>query len=330
MKWQLAVGVAVLAMSAQSVWADAEFLWGLTGGGLGTSGILYQVNPANGAVLGVIGNTGLTGMGGLAIQPGSRALFAAQGNVSPKGLYRLDRNTAAATLVGSTGRAISGIVFRASGVLYGWSQLPAKELVTINTSTGVVTAIGTNINTATNAAIAFTPNGNLYLVRGGNAIYQIDPATGNAIGTLKQIVGATMSIDNLLASNSAGTLYTGDRAGGGTQLYTVNPATGVTTSVGTVSGACFSAIAFDTAPSPTLTVTGKKKITSKRTSILLKGTATSMLPLTVSIKGKTTVVANGAWSLKLKLKRGKNIFVIGGSDALGQSAAGGRVTVIRK
>lgn len=267
-------------------------------------------------------------MGGLAVQPGTGNLYAAQGNQSPKGFYLLNKFTAAATLLGSTGNAISGMNFNSAGVLYGWSQLPTKQLVTLNIANGTVAGLGTNISNATNACVAFSSSGNLYLVRGGNAIYQINPANGNSIGVLKVISGATSSIDNILARNAAGTMFTGERSGGVTKVYQIDPTTGVTALAFTAS-AGFSGIAFDDAAAPAVTVSGKKRLKTKKPTATIKGGGVSVLPLTVSAKGARTVkVTGGKWTLKVKLKRGKNVVVIKCADGFGQLAQA-RVTIIR-
>ena len=308
----------------QSGRADVEFLWGITGARTASS--LYQINSQTGAVLGLVGATGANSLAGLAVQPGTRTLYAANGSDSPFGLFTLNKSTGAATLIGASGKVIPSMTFSSSGVLYGWDQNGAK-LVTFNLSTGATTTIGGNL-APSGTGLAFGPTGILYLKKAAE-LYTISPTTGLKLTGPLTLTGG-IAYHNLLVFNSAGTLFTGVRtASGATNLYTVNPVTGATSFAFTVP-LKLSGLAFDTAPTPSLAVSGKKKITTTRPTFTLKGTATSLLPLTVSTKGKSTTASNGAWSLKLKLKRGKNIFVISGSDALGQSAAGGRVTVIRK
>jgi hypothetical protein len=317
--------IAVLAMAGHSAWADVEFLWGVTGARTASS--LYQINPKNGAVLSLVGATGANSLAGLAVQPGTRTLYAANGSASPFGLFAINKSTGAASLIGASGKVIPAMTFSSAGVLYAWDQNGAK-LVTLNLSTGAATTIGGNL-TPSGTGLAFGPTGTLYLKKAAE-LYTISPTTGLKLTGPLTLAGG-IAYHNLLVFNSAGTLFTGVRPTNGTNtnLYTVNPVTGATSFVFTIP-LRITGLAFDTAPTPTLTVTGKKKITTTRTTITLKGKATSVLPLKISVKGKTTMAANGAWTLKLKLKRGKNIFTIDGSDALGQSASGGRVTVIRK
>jgi hypothetical protein len=86
---------------------------------------------------------------------------------------------------------------------------------------------------------------------------------------------------------------------------------------------------FDNAGPPTLAVTGKKKLKTSKSTVTLKGTASSLLPLTVSVpKNKAAKVANGTWTLKVKLKSGKNVLRLTCVDGFGQSATA-KVTVKR-
>jgi hypothetical protein len=99
--------------------------------------------------------------------------------------------------------------------------------------------------------------------------------------------------------------------------------------VGTAAGVSLCGIAFDNAGVPTISVTGRKKILTKKTTATIKGKATSLLPLTVSAKGaKTAKVARGKWTLNVKLKRGRNVVKLTCADGFGQKALS-RVTIIR-
>jgi hypothetical protein len=323
MRWQLA-GVALLAMGAQSAWADVEFLWGVTGAHGGAAS-LYQINAQTGAVIQQVGATGANGLAGLAVHPSTRTLYAASGLAAPFGLFTLNKFTGVASLIGSSGKIIPSMTFSSSGTLYGWEQTAGK-LVTLSLSTGAATTIGGNLSPS-GTGLVFGPTGTLYL-KDAAKLYTISPTTGLKLTGPLTLAGG-IAYHNLLVFNPAGALYTGVRVSSGTNLYTANPVTGATSFAFSIP-LQVTGLAFDSAPTPSLTVTGKKKITTTRPTITLKGSATSILPLTVSTKGKSTTAVNGAWTLKLKLKRGKNIFTISGSDALGQSASGGRVTVIRK
>jgi hypothetical protein len=244
-------------------------------------------------------------------------------------LLRINKSTAHATIIGTMGQAISDAAFRSNGELYAWGAA-SKKLYTVNSSSGVLTQLGnTVLSPIGSVGLTFDMSGALYLVR-SNSFVTVNLTNGTIASGPVTITGGNLS--NMLATNSSGVIYGASRnvQSAPTTLYTLNVTTGALAKVATISDLALSGITFDTVPTPSLTVSGKKKIVTKRTSLLLKGAATSTLPFTVSTKGKSTTAANGAWSLKLKLKRGRNVFVISGSDALGQSASGGRVLVVRK
>jgi hypothetical protein len=328
MKWRL-MGAMIVAVGMQSLRADVEILWGVTGVG-GSSSSLYAINPTSGQVIAKIGDTGMVNLSGLVMQPGTGELFAAQGNMSgTEALLRINKSTAQATIVGTMGQAISDTAFRASGELYAWGAA-SKKLYTVNPSSGGLTQLGnTVLSPIGSVGLTFGSNGTLYLVR-SNSFITVNLVNGTIASGPVTITGGNLG--NMLATNSSGVIYGASRnvQSAPTTLYTLNVTTGALTKVATISDLALTGMAFDIVPTPSLTVNGKKKIVTKRPTILLKGTATSVLPLTVSTKGKSTTAASGAWSLKLKLKRGRNVFVISGVDALGQSASGGRVTVIRR
>jgi len=328
MKWGLAVGIVVLVMSAQSVWADVEFLWATDGIATGSS-TLYMINPTNGEILRTVGVTGANTISGLAIQPGTGTLYASQGQTGNRSLFKIDKTTGIATAVGTIGQAISDTAFRSDGTLYAWGA-SSKKLYTINLASGTPTQLGnTTLSTIGGVGLTFGVNGVLYLTR-SNSFITVNTSNGTIASGPVTITGG--NVFNMLTTSSTGVIYAAGRnfQSPPTKIYTLNVSTGALTLVSQLSGMALSSIACDTAPTPTLAVTGKKKITTTRPTITLKGTATSTLPLTITVKGKTTSPSGGAWSLKMKLKRGKNIFIVSGSDALGQSASGGRVTVIRK
>lgn len=311
----------------------AEFIWGVTGAS-GAPSSLYAINPANGQVLGLIGATGRVNLSGLAIQPGTGALLAAQGQLSPtgassKGLFRIDKATGVASVIGilASKYAISDLAMRSDGTLFAFGiGQTVKKLLTVNTSTAAVTEIG-NLNDITNVSLTFVKN-TLYLVR-SNGLFTVNQTTGVMSANPIVVSGATTLISNFMATNASGVVYAGLRAGGSTTLYRLDPLTGVTTNVGVVPGVALIGITFDNAVPPTLTVTGKKKIKTAKSSITLKGKASSLLPLTVSTKKtKAAKVVAGKWTLKVKLKPGKNVLKLACVDGFGQSAAA-KVTVVR-
>lgn len=328
------VGVGMLLLATFAARADVEFLWGVTGAA-GAASSLYAINPANGQVLGMIGATGKVCLSGLAIQPGTKTLFASQGQLSPTGaspkaFFQIDKATGVATQVGAAlanTMPISDLAIRSDGTLFGFGiGGTVKKLLTINTSTAAVTTIG-NTNNITNVSLTFGNDGTLYLVR-TNGLFTVNPATGVMSALVAALSGATTQFDNFMATNAAGAVFGGLRTGGGTTIYRLNTTTGVTTLAATVAGVALDGMAFDTAAPPTFAVNGKKKIKTTKSSLTIKGTATSVLPLTVSAKGKSSIVAAGSWSLKVKLKKGKNKLTLVCADGMGQSVVT-TVTVTR-
>jgi len=329
----LAVGAVFLA--ALPGRADVEFLWGVTGAA-GAPSSLYAINPGTGAVLGMVGATGKVCLSGLGIQPGSKILFAAQGQLSPTGaspkaFFRIDKSTGAAIAVGApiaNTMPISDLAVRADGTFFGFGiGGTVKKLVTVNPSTAAVTTIGA-MNNITNVSLTFGGNGTLYLVR-TNGLFTVNPATGAMSALVAALSGATTQFSNLMATNGAGLVFGGLRTGGGTSLYRLNTTTGVTSLAATVPGVALSGMAFDTAAPPVLNVKGGKKKTTK-TSFKLTGNATSLLPLTVSFKSKKAKVKAGKWTLKVPLKKvGKNKITLLCADGMGQSVTR-KVTVVRE
>jgi len=93
---------------------------------------------------------------------------------------------------------------------------------------------------------------------------------------------------------------------------------------------------FATADSdaPTVAISGKRKITTKKTKILIKGTASDDTGISsVSLQiGKKRKVATGttAWSFRAKLKPGKNVVTAVATDITGKVSAPSKVVIIRK
>jgi hypothetical protein len=160
------------------------------------------------------------------------------GNPATK-LYILDPATGAPlSTVGPIGFAVSGMSFDPlNGVLYGATAprgTSTRQLITINTNTGVGTLIGAL--GVTIDELAFAANGTLYGWSGrtaGSSLYTINLATGAATK-----VGTSGLTDSGVgfAIDASGTAYLA-AAGASGALRTVNLATGAVTTVATLSGA---------------------------------------------------------------------------------------------
>ena len=156
--------------------------------GAGNVDELVTIDPSTGAstVVGLLGfdvqNTGLTfGVDGRMWLSDSQ---------NPR-LFEVDPATGAATLVGSTtGFFISGLAGACDGRILGAGLNPSTsdfELVSLDTSTGAATSVGSFGIGVSNADIAFDyASQTLYGVEQNDSIFTIDPATGAAtvVGTI--------------------------------------------------------------------------------------------------------------------------------------------------
>jgi hypothetical protein len=196
----------------------------------GATSQLIRLNPDTGAVLSVVGNItdGLGGpaisIGDLALQPGTNNLFGLRSNADGTGnggrLYRIDKATGVATLVGNTG-APGGIAFATNGTLY---QTAPGALRTVNPNTGaVLTSLA--LSTFFDGLAVRPTDGLLFAAPGGSSdqVFTINATTGvttllgsTAAGglsdldfrppskTLAPTVEIRDSSNNLLGSASAG------------------------------------------------------------------------------------------------------------------------------
>ncbi len=238
----LFLGVVLGVIVAAGV-ARADTLYAVDGAG-GASASLYEIDPTDGSVVQTIGSTGFSHVTGLAVDPTTGVLY---GWVSGTGLITIDTSTGAGTLVGS-GNAIQvpDLAFDASGTLYGWYEPHADDLLTIDTSTGASTDVGDAGISTLQTGLAVAPDGTIYVKTDYN-VYSVNPTTG-ATSFVKDL---DRGMDNILAYDSTGTLFTGLRNGnGGFDLYTADLSTGATTYVGTNDRSNLSALAFAVTPVP--------------------------------------------------------------------------------
>jgi PEP-CTERM motif-containing protein len=125
---------AVTAVGTNSLNIDD---FGSTTSGLYAVGLdtnLYSINATTGAPT-LIGPTGL-GLGTWrSLSTNSSTLFFADG----ANLYTLNTSTGAATLLGNMGGPEEGAMVWEGGLLYGGENLPGYSVDTLNTSTGLAT-----------------------------------------------------------------------------------------------------------------------------------------------------------------------------------------------
>lgn len=191
----------------------------------------------------------------LAYAQGGCVLFGAQGAEQVSNLLVLNPATGAvSSSIGPIGYAVTGLAADPiSGVLYGvTSRLDPRSpgrLIRIDRTTGAGTVVG-DLRPTTEAAadVTFRADGTLFgwLEPTSDDLVRINTTTGAAT-----IVGNSglSTFGSGLAFSPSGTLYF---AGSGTagQLRTVNPSTGLTTVVATLTGAplgtdSIAALAFD-------------------------------------------------------------------------------------
>ena len=178
-----------------------------------SSGILGRVDVATGSVS-VIGNMGVV-MTDIAFNPTGQ-LFG----LSFTGFYSINPTTAAATFIGN--HSVPGgnaLVFATDGTLYA-AGFGSQSLFTINPATGAGTNLG-NISASSGGDLAFN-GGNLFLATSTNALLSI-----NLANLATSAVVGPFGVSGVfgLATGDDGVLY----AVAGTQIFTVNTATGAAT-----------------------------------------------------------------------------------------------------
>jgi hypothetical protein len=269
----IALGVPVHAQTLYGV-AD-EF---------GRPSTLYTIDPATGTAspIGVVVDSSgsffcCREISALAFHPTTGILYA----ISERGnnLIRIDPATAVATVIASISGPeipdplggsffpdrVSDIAFRADGVLFGFfpdSDFTQGSLATIDISTGVATLVGqTHSNPffslqilPDTQAIAFSPTGEL---RHGHSrtidfgpiqglLQTLSQTTGLVFGSVVAFSPLSFAPSEMEFQPGTGVLFASTLSG---DLVTIDPATGVVTTVGTVvSGPVFQAIAFEFSP----------------------------------------------------------------------------------
>jgi DNA-binding beta-propeller fold protein YncE len=207
------------------------------------AGVLYDIDPANGAASNPR-PTGLNQMAGFTVTLDGQHAYALTsfGSVQPNALFRIDLATGAATLIGSTGLSLIGegdlAIRPGDGQLFAiWNAVGSElHLLTLNTTTGAAIDVGPVASSTDLSGLTFGPNGALYCYENSfrNQLLVLDPATGATLSTIN-LVGNSIPVPGLaaLAFNPAsGTLY---MAGNGNllpSLYTIDLATGATTLLG--------------------------------------------------------------------------------------------------
>jgi hypothetical protein len=172
-------------------------------------------------------------------QADAQVLYGAIGaDNSGSDLYVVNASTGATTSIGPIGFSLTGLATEpGTGDLYGVTAGAAtgRQLVLINRTTGAGTVIGPiNLGGAGTPDISFRSDGTLFgWNENGDDLITINPSTGQ--GTVVGDAGISTSRTGL-AVNGSGTLYLAGQGASGA-LRTVDPVTGLTTVVVTLTGA---------------------------------------------------------------------------------------------
>ena len=263
----LATSFAAPAALAQTQLLGVEFRDGTFGG---KNARLFDVDP----ITGVASNPRFTGSDvllGIAQQDDAGPLFALTddiGQVNGAGaassLITIDPTTGATAVVGGTGLTLSegDLDFDpvGGGLLGVSTQNGVVSLFDLDVATGAATGVRTLDVTGDGSGLAFAPDGSLYVldttVDGQPTqafLYEVDPATAAILDTVTLPLG----LGNVAGIDFAddGTLFLADGDFNGTDsLYTVDLATGATTTIGeTVTTDVFGGLGgleFATVPEP--------------------------------------------------------------------------------
>ncbi|MEM8624783.1 MAG: hypothetical protein AAGG47_14840 [Pseudomonadota bacterium] len=147
-------------------------------------------------------------------------------------LFTFDTDTGTTTLVGNIGFGISGLALAPSGDLFGITT--GNAFISIDTSSGAGTVIGTSTVSSFPEGLAFAPDGTLF-ASGGEALFTIDPLTGVAteLGAIDlfDLDGLTVTqgpVTTAVGTFGAGTILAADSGG----LFAIDPGTLAVTLIG--------------------------------------------------------------------------------------------------
>lgn len=240
------VRIGVVCSLASVLIFKASVVFALPLLGNAGTGQIYDVNTSTGAATNPR-PTGIDFLVGISLGPDGNLYGLTTFASSPaNSLVRINQNTGAFVTVGSTGLSSifeGDIEFDpATGTCYGLVYAPgdgSSHLFTINRTTGTATFVGpVNAPASDLSAMAFAPNGNLYVLdTEHDQLLRVNPATA-AVITSVNISTPLGFVAGMDFDPSTGVLYVADGSTLGTNsLYTMNPVTGAMTLIGpTVQG----------------------------------------------------------------------------------------------
>ena len=238
--------VAVLGLCLP-LHVGARALYAVDGNSGGPSS-LYRLDPRAGAVLREIGPTGFDRITGVAFHPITGVLYAVTHVSGGTGeLLTLDLATGAGSAVGAHGEEILDLAFAPSGLLYGWVEID-DDLAEIDPATGIATLVGDCGEATAATGLAVDLDGRAFVKEDmTGSIHLVDRNTGDCSAPVS-LSGVGPSLNNSLAFDDEGTLYSIRRTGGVTELHAVDPTTGDVIHASTVDLPEISAIAFQPPP----------------------------------------------------------------------------------
>lgn len=92
-------------------------------------------------------------------------------------LYKINKSNASVSKIGSVGKFANALTFGPNGKLYAAGY---NKLMTLNTSTGQGTVIGSMGNNNSAGDLAFDGSGNLYLTTTADKLVKVNTSTGQA------------------------------------------------------------------------------------------------------------------------------------------------------
>lgn len=205
----------------------SQIFYGVRGSyGVSHPADLITIDAATGGLISEIGLTGLTGVGGFAINPLDGMMYASGGGDGSQGLYSINPLTGLATYIGG-GVTVKDMGFDSSGTLFGVMADDGSgvegQLATIDLTTGDITSIGGSFGGG--IGLAFDSNDTLY-IKERDSLYTVDSVTASILST----VTLDRVLHNSLAIDSNDTFYS--QLNGWdteTEIFTLNSINGVTT-----------------------------------------------------------------------------------------------------
>jgi streptogramin lyase len=200
-----------------------------------STGVLYRLDAATGQAS-QVGPTGVSYMDAIAFDRDGDLWGIDNGG--PSLLYSIDPGTGVVTPVGPVGTLLAGLAFDPiDGTAYASGAAGNDMIYRVDLTTGTANPIGSTGLGGATPDICFDVHGNLFGVKGGglssNNLIAIDKTTGagSVIGATVIDILSGLGSQAFLGLAQTNVLYA-TQGNNGDQLATIDPLTGVATSVG--------------------------------------------------------------------------------------------------